>query len=583
MKSARTAADTKLLAIMLGHLMAGKMPPDYILQEGLTVIARLSSDAEGLEAMEALLAKNPRRMQALVGLLAEMDELAAAQSWPDVVMPQDQMIAALGGDAVINRVESERLLSIEALNAYIDGIDGPVQHQHTRIYTAIGPVEGKKDLVAIDITFPSPSLERLWWDRLTVPARYPHLHAALLFDEISRVGDHLVPLKAKAASRPAPAMYRYHPERFEHYSGVVTGPTRPTQEIRSTTVEDFQMLGNAVVRQINSSAARYPLRQRVKHPQLQSKDLAGQVELALSVQNYRRAGSQMFDFPHSLVEMLANTDVDQVPLSMLTLPYTAQYIHFGPQADLQLKPGFFVDGAYVYRPFDGALAITLTSVPSTPQISAEWSFNPAPGFTQSYSPEVIALSVGEAVDTVLSEKMAELIKQRDAGAERLSPELQAQARESGLGEFSWVGHKTAAATLAGLPTEAEVYRQALRLVVNGLAYITAYTDDVKSEWVPGTPATMIQKTQRPGKEGVNAKSKLEAMGYRLVHLCGQGLSSQTRGAAGDRKVATHWVRGHWRNQAHGPGRTLRKMIWVMPYLVGDGDDGTPLGHLYLAS
>lgn len=582
MKSPPTAADTKLLAIMLGHLMAGKQPPDHLLQEGLSVITRLTSDAEGLEAMEALLAKNPRRMQALVDLLAEMDELAAAQSWPDGVMPQDQMIAALGGDAVINQLERERLLSIEELNAYIDHIDGTGQHQHTSIYAAVGPVEGKKDLVAIDITFRSPRPEWLWWDRLTVPARYPHLHAALLFDEISRVGDHLVPLTAKP-SRPVPAMYRYHPERFEHYSGIVTGPTRPTQEIRSTTVEDFQMLGNAVVRQINSSAARYPLRQRVKHPQLQSKDLAGQVELSLSVQNYRRAGSQMFDFPPSLVGMLANTDVDQVPLSMLTLPYTAQYIHFGPQADLQLKPGFFVEGAYVYRPFDGALAITLTSVPATPQISAEWSFNPAPGFTQSYSPEVIALSVGEAVDTVLSEKMAELIKQRDAGAERLSPDMQAQAREAGLGEFSWVGHKTASATLAGLPAEAEVYRQALRLVVNGLAYITAYTDDVKSEWVPGTPATMIQKTQRPGKEGVNAKSKLEAMGYRLVHLCGQGLSSQTRGAAGDRKVATHWVRGHWRNQAHGPGRTLRKMIWVMPYLVGDGDDDTPLGHLYLAS
>jgi|GEM_PF-3152941 len=560
--------------------MAGKQPPDDLLQEGLSVITRLAGDAEGLEAMEALLAKNPRRMRALSHLLEVMDDYVEEQPGPLGSAPQDHLNRALGGIEAIDPVELERLAATQELYDYIDEVDGPGQHQHTRTYTTIGPVEGSKNLVAIDITFPSTRLERLWWDRFTFPARYPHLHAALLFGEIA--GDHLVYLTAKA-SRPVPAMYRYHPERFEHYSGVVTGPTRPTQEIRATTVDDFQMLGNAVVSRINQSAARYPLRQRVKHPQLQSKDVAGQVELALSVQNYRRAGSQMFDFPPSLVEMLANTDVDQVPLSMLTLPYTAQYIHFGPQPDLQLKPGFVVDGAYVYRPFDGALAITLTSVPSTPQISAEWSFNPAPGFTQSYSPEVIALSVGEAVDTVLSEKMAELIKQRDAGAERLSPDMQAQAREAGLGEFSWVGHKTASATLAGLPAEAEVYRQALRLVVNGLAYITAYTDDVKSEWVPGTPATMIQKTQRPGKEGVNAKSKLEAMGYRLVHLCGQGLSSQTRGAAGDRKVATHWVRGHWRNQAHGPGRTLRKMIWVMPYLVGDGDDDTPLGHLYLAS
>jgi len=30
----------------------------------------------------------------------------------------------------------------------------------------------------------------------------------------------------------------------------------------------------------------------------------------------------------------------------------------------------------------------------------------------------------------------------------------------------------------------------------------------------------------------------------------------------------HWRRGHLRNQAHGPGRTLRKLAWIEPTLVG---------------
>lgn len=30
------------------------------------------------------------------------------------------------------------------------------------------------------------------------------------------------------------------------------------------------------------------------------------------------------------------------------------------------------------------------------------------------------------------------------------------------------------------------------------------------------------------------------------------------------------VRGHWRNQAHGPGRVLRTMKWIAPYWKGDG-------------
>lgn len=47
-----------------------------------------------------------------------------------------------------------------------------------------------------------------------------------------------------------------------------------------------------------------------------------------------------------------------------------------------------------------------------------------------------------------------------------------------------------------------------------------------------------------------------------------------------REMPAHWRRGHWRNQAHGPARTLRKMLFVPPVLVrsdravGDLSDGS---------
>jgi hypothetical protein len=31
----------------------------------------------------------------------------------------------------------------------------------------------------------------------------------------------------------------------------------------------------------------------------------------------------------------------------------------------------------------------------------------------------------------------------------------------------------------------------------------------------------------------------------------------------------HWVRGHWRDQPHGPGRELRKLLWIEPFTKGD--------------
>lgn len=41
-----------------------------------------------------------------------------------------------------------------------------------------------------------------------------------------------------------------------------------------------------------------------------------------------------------------------------------------------------------------------------------------------------------------------------------------------------------------------------------------------------------------------------------------------------------WVRGHWRNQAHGPGRALRTLQWIRPYEKGRGPS---IQHAYSVS
>lgn len=134
-----------------------------------------------------------------------------------------------------------------------------------------------------------------------------------------------------------------------------------------------------------------------------------------------------------------------------------------------------------------------------------------------------------------------------------------------------------------------IYKAALQMVVNALCYISAYPDDINTVWPAGTPDSLIQKVLHgKGKEQQRAKSKLTALGYVPVHLCGKRIAEQralhgvpmhTHG-----HVAAHWRRGHWRNQVHGPGRTMRKLIWVMPVVVGAKQADEPeLGHIYLVS
>lgn len=42
---------------------------------------------------------------------------------------------------------------------------------------------------------------------------------------------------------------------------------------------------------------------------------------------------------------------------------------------------------------------------------------------------------------------------------------------------------------------------------------------------------------------------------------------------GIRRVMKHYVRGHWKNQAHGENRSLRKQKWIFPYERGNEDLG----------
>lgn len=131
-----------------------------------------------------------------------------------------------------------------------------------------------------------------------------------------------------------------------------------------------------------------------------------------------------------------------------------------------------------------------------------------------------------------------------------------------------------------------VFRDAMRLVVNGICYLTAYPDDSDPPWPAEAPAALREKaTSGTKKEAKRAKSKLEALGFTPVHLAGAHFRRTLVGVfeTTDRTVHRHFRRGHWKRQAYGVGLALRKLQWRMPVIVNRDrpSDDTPPGHLYL--
>lgn len=455
----------------------------------------------------------------------------------------------------------------------------------------------------IDIVFPSRQ-GLVLWERFEVSLQYPTLTYANFSSCIATAAYQFTPVKA---SKPEVPLYRYHPERFRAFHDF-TDWLRRFYDLQIDkrsglpTLDQLNLIGRHIVEDLNQKALRdVPLRPRLHREKNTSGPMDSVIALSMKWGRFVQSGKQIFDFPPAMIEMFKQTDVEEIPLNMIRMPYACQYMHFGPQLDLELEPGWLVDGAYIERfGEEGDFAVTITTSPIDHANSALWPGYSEPYFQQGFLENYRTMDLGTAVDEVMSSRLASLQKEigQVPGIKDITERVQAEAEANGkeIPKGIKILDRSSINSLERQSTDNHrfpIYRSALRLVVNALCYITAYPDDVQEGWPSETPERLkAQAGAQKFKEARNARSKLEALGYLPVHFCGRDWETQREAThlapslGGARKgVAIHWRRGHWKRQPHGEGRKLRKLIWIMPTLVGHDETGrpTPLGHVYLVS
>lgn len=493
--------------------------------------------------------------------------------------------------------------SLEHLEDHLEG-NGQISRDDAGVLMINHGVnaEGLRDCT-IEIRFPSRHGIVLW-DRFEVALQFPVLtySSFTMFAQLTVY--EYQPIKP---GKSEPPLYRYHPERFRSCHDFSEWLRRFFDlqiDKRSglPTLEQLNQIGRHIIEELNTKAmGDIPLRPRLTSVQNTSAPMDATIALAMKWGKFVQSGKQIFDFPSAMIEMFKQTDVEDIPLNMVRMPYSCQFLHFGPQPELEIEPGWFVDGAYVERfNEEGDFAITVTACPADHKQSALWPGFPEPYFQQGFFEKYRTMDLGTAVDEVLSEELVGHQKQIGAAPamKDITDNMMAEAAASGvdLPEGVTIIDRSSVNSVERLNTTSHrfpIYRSALRLVVNALCYMTAYPDDVQEAWPAETPERLkAQASAQKFKEARNAKSKLEALGYVPVHFCGRDWAAQVAEqhqhlahGEGRKGVAIHWRRGHWKRQPHGEGRKLRKLIWIMPTLVGkdDGPNQEPLGHVYLVS
>lgn len=130
----------------------------------------------------------------------------------------------------------------------------------------------------------------------------------------------------------------------------------------------------------------------------------------------------------------------------------------------------------------------------------------------------------------------------------------------------------------------------IRTVLNVVLYISSATPEMSptmaasDRYVPLGPE---RSAQRRREHEANFRSQTSSVRYIEIGASYRPFDAsedgdQIAGASRKSVVDRTHVRGHWKPQAHGPGWSLRKVIWVEPYWRGD-DMADAIGRPYRIS
>lgn len=457
-------------------------------------------------------------------------------------------------------------------------------------------IECSHPQLTVEITWTQPMVGTALWDRFFVDCE-----DAVILLTLIPYGSVRYKLAPPHDHRTPSPIHRFHPERYQstrNYAGNFSKLYRQQADFNTGAITEpiLKRAVGFVITELNEKGLKYPRRYKKKEDNLTI--LVNQeLMFAIAYGRFAQAGRQIMDFPPGLCEMLSHTDIGGIPVGEIRLPYVCQYLHFGVQKHLEIEPGWFVDGAYIEgRGGPGEIKIVLTARASNEEVSDLWYLRPEPTYSQSFGQKHIQLDLQTALEDVLNQRLAELFD-KEARAEDGSvfQEAKEKLAEEGLADVARkivdVSADTAKIEIDDTNRRYPVFLQALKLIINGLLYITAYPEDIQTTWCEKAPMGLREKALNGNaREMEKAKSKLVELGYSPVHLCGKSFhlrhpDSQIP-SSGEGHKSLHWRRGHWRNQVYGPGRTLHRLRWIMPMRVGgknSPDDDPELGHIYLVS
>ncbi len=414
-------------------------------------------------------------------------------------------------------------------------------------------------------------------------------------------------------------LFKYHPVRYALIRGSFLGRAIETLNqdysnnlstvFATENQKAYKIVSNGIRSHLETSKSKdlYPSCLQVAYKQLKQYSMLNQnsvpigaFDLLKTIDDFEfqvfkeyasfiNSGSNIFEFPSELLNVFWETDVDDVSLEEIHLPFATVYLHFGKQDGKKLYGtvesmqeesrvrehplfgqkcvDFFLDGAYVSKcPKSEAIDIVLTGIRNSPNYYGD---NYIDNYEEAVNYKLTLFKSEVTVEDALKHKVEELERQiKEIYNQKLTERVEdRQFLESTLKDSETYTNKSI-----------NQFTNCLRLVVNCLLYLQSYPDEIEDDYPESAPAYLVAQTKTKNFVTGVAARKLSDMGYRKIKFCGRNSQLFQRledesveeipnvedsiSSSVSRTMSPHKRRTHRRKQRYGKGLQLWRYVWI---------------------
>ena len=289
------------------------------------------------------------------------------------------------------------------------------------------------------------------------------------------------------------------------------------------------------------------------------------------VVNFALSGKKTFYFSNDLCEQLAHTEIN-LPADQLQLPFPSCMFVYTSETVLRCFHNTI--GA------EGRRNINLNKVDMTAPITVFLTSRPGPDNERKLVTVSFHSRTPDRAYAMLKREMS-LSRANDL-EQALRTDWGKSNPPGGEGTIKSIDLNRD--TISQTIDDKMFYTDGLmfyRILLNSVLYLTSETKEVSHHET--SRAAYIERANRETRAAKRRKilqfsnkfSELayslvgESVGKIIVSKAGQSNQEPKSSPSGSKHIGKRFiVRGHWRNQAHGQGMLLKRLIWIRPYFKG---------------